>query len=191
MSPILSYPGGTIVVMRTDDFWAVIDRATADRPGSPGEVAKRAIAELAASDPAEIVAWGRHLDKVMVASGKEDLWAAAYLINGGCSEDGFDHFRGWLIANGRDVLARAVREPDSLAELPAVRAAAMNGAVFEAEEVLAIAGEAYQQVTGSPLPDSDVPVTKPDPAQLWDFDDEEEMARRLPRLAGLFLAPPE
>ena len=25
--------------MRTDDFWAVIDRATADRPGSPDEVA--------------------------------------------------------------------------------------------------------------------------------------------------------
>ena len=177
--------------MRTDDFWAVIDRATADRPGSPGEVAKRAVAELASRDPEEIVAWGRHLDKVMAASGKEDLWAAAYLINGGCSDDGFDHFRGWLIATGREVLARAVREPDSLAELPAVRAAALNGAVFEAEEVLSVADDAYLQATGAELPDSDVPVTKPDPAQLWDFDDEEEMARRLPRLAGLFLEPPE
>ena len=177
--------------MRTDDFWAVIDRATADRPGSPGEVAKRAVAELATRDPEEIVAWGRHLDKVMAASGKEDLWAAAYLINGGCSEDGFDHFRGWLIANGRAVLANAVREPDSLAELPAVRAAAMNGAVFEAEEVLSVAAEAYRQAAGAELPLSGVPATKPDPAQLWDFDDEEEMARRLPRLAGLFLEPPE
>ena len=177
--------------MRTDDFWAVIDTATADRPGSPGEVAKRAVAELAARDPEEIVAWGRHLDKVMAASGKEDLWAAAYLINGGCSEDGFDNFRGWLIANGRDVLARAVREPDSLAELPAVRAAALNGAVFEAEEVLAVAADAYREATGNELPPSGVPVTKPDPAQLWDFDDEEEMTRRLPRLAALFLEPPE
>lgn len=177
--------------MRTDDFWAVIDRATADRPGSPGEVATRAVAELATRDPAEIVAWGRHLDKVMAASGKEDLWAAAYLINGGCSEDGFDHFRGWLIANGRDVLARAVREPDSLAELPAVRAAAHSGAVFEAEEVLTVADEAHRQATGSALPGSGVQGARPDPAQLWDFDDEEEMARRLPRLAGLFLEPPE
>ena len=63
--------------MRTDDFWAVIDRATADRPASPGEVAKRATADLAARDPEEIVAWARHLDKVMVASGTQDLWAAA------------------------------------------------------------------------------------------------------------------
>ena len=177
--------------MRTDDFWAVIDRATADRPGSPGEVTKRAVAELASRDPEEIVAWGRHLDKVMAASGKEDLWAAAYLINGGCSDDGFDHFRGWLIANGREVLARAVRDPDSLADLPAVRAAALNGAVFEAEEVLSVAADAHLQATGSPLPDSGVPVSRPDPGQLWDFDDEEEMARRLPRLAGLFLEPPE
>jgi len=55
--------------MRTDDFWAVIDRATADRPGSPDEVARRATAELVERDPDEIVAWGRHLDKVLAASG--------------------------------------------------------------------------------------------------------------------------
>jgi hypothetical protein len=177
--------------MRTDDFWAVIDRATADRPGSPDEVARRATAELATRDPQEIVAWGRHLDKVMAASAKEDLWAAAYLINGGCSDDGFDHFRGWLVAQGRDVLACAVREPDSLAELPTVRAAATSGAVFEAEAVLSIADEAYEQVTGDELPPSDVTVTRPDSALLWDFDDEEEMTRRLPRLSALFLEPPD
>src|ERR1700733_10022611 len=156
--------------MRTDDFWAVIDRPTADRPGSPAEGAKRAIADLAARDPDEIVAWGRHLDKVMAASGKEDLWAAAYLINGGASEDGFDNFRGWLIAHGRDVLARAVREPDSLADLPTVRAAADTGAVFEAEEVLSIARDAYEQATGGELPPSEAPPTRPDPGDLWDFD---------------------
>ncbi|HEU4349106.1 MAG TPA: DUF4240 domain-containing protein [Actinoplanes sp.] len=178
--------------MRTDDFWAVIDRATADRPDSPGEVAKRAVAELATRDPREIVAWGRHLDKVMAASGTEDLWAAAYLINGGCSEEGFDHFRGWLIANGREVLARAVHEPDSLADLAAVRAAVTTGAVFEAEEVLSIAGEAYERAAGPGLPPAaEAPRTRPDAAELWDFDDEDEMARRLPRLAALFLAPPE
>ncbi|AGL15057.1 DUF4240 domain-containing protein [Actinoplanes sp. N902-109] len=177
--------------MRTDDFWAVIDRATADRPGSPDEVAKRAVAELATRDPGEIVAWGRHIDKVMAASGKEDLWAAAYLINGGCSDDGFDYFRGWLIANGRDVLARAVRDPDSLADLPAVRAAATTGAVFEAEEVLSIADRAYEQATGEELPPGEAPPGRPDPSMLWDFDDEEEMQRRLPRLSALFLEPPE
>ncbi|MEV6490141.1 DUF4240 domain-containing protein [Actinoplanes sp. NPDC051633] len=177
--------------MRTDDFWAVIARATADRPGSPAVVAERAVAELAGRDEQEIVAWGRHLDKVMAASSREDLWAAAYLINGGCSEEGFDAFRGWLIAHGREVVARSVKEPDSLAEMPAVRGAAASGAVFEAGEVLAIAQEAHRQATGSELPPSDVPVKRLDPAELWDFDDEDEMGKRLPRLAALFLEPPE
>jgi hypothetical protein len=177
--------------MRTDDFWAVLDRATADRPGSPDEVAKRATAELATCDPEEIVAWGRHLDKVMAASGKEDLWAAAYLINGGCSDDGFDYFRGWLIANGREVVARAVREPDSLADLPAVRAAADTGAVFEAEAVLSIAEEAYVEATGAEWPVAEAAPTRPEAADLWDFDNEDEMRRRLPRLSAMFLEPPD
>ena len=177
--------------MRTDDFWAVIARATADRPASPAEVATRAVADLASRDPEEIVAWGRHLDKVMAASGTEDLWAAAYLINGGCSDEGFDHFRGWLIAHGREMVARSVTSPDALAEMPSVRAAADSGAVFEAEEVLSIAAEAYEQATGSPLPEGEKRATRPDAADLWDFDDEDEMQRRLPRLSALFLAPPD
>lgn len=177
--------------MRTDDFWAVIGRATADRPASPAEVAKRAAADLATRDPEEIVAWARHLDKVMAASGTQDLWAAAYLINGGCSEEGFDSFRGWLIAHGREAVAQSVKSPDSLADVPAVRAAAENGAVFEAEEVLSIAEDAYRQATGSQMPLGEKPVTRPDAADLWDFDNEEEMQRRLPRLSALFLEPPE
>lgn len=177
--------------MRTEDFWAVIDRATADRPDSPDEVAKRAAGELATHDPEEIVAWDRHLGKVMAASGTEDLWAAAYLINGGCSDDGFDAFRGWLIAHGRSAVARAVADPDSLAEVPEVRAAATTGAVFEAEDVLSIGAEAYALATGGELPRSPARPTRPDAADLWDFDDEGEMRHRLPRLSALFLEPPE
>jgi hypothetical protein len=178
--------------MRTDDFWAVIDRATADRPASPAEVAERAVADLATREPDEIVAWARHLDKVLVASGTEDLWAAAYLINGGCTEEGFDNFRGWLVAHGRKAVAVSVQSPDVLAGMPAVRAAAENGAVFEAEEVLSIAARAYEKSTGEPLPTAaDRPRTRPEVADLWDFDDEDEMRRRLPRLSALFLEPPD
>jgi hypothetical protein len=177
--------------MRTDDFWAVIDRATADRPASPAEVAERAVAELAAGDPEEIVAWGRHLDKVMVASGTEDLWAAAYLINSGADEAGFDAFRGWLIAHGRKAVAAAVQKPDVLANVVVIKEAADTGAVFEAEEVLGIAARAYEEATGKPLPAEERPPTRPEVADLWDFDNEDEMRRRLPRLSALFLEPPD
>ncbi|MEU8660462.1 DUF4240 domain-containing protein [Actinoplanes philippinensis] len=177
--------------MRTDDFWAVIDRATADRPASPAEVAERAVAELASRDPEEIVAWGRHLDKVMVASGTEDLWAAAYLINSGADEAGFDAFRGWLIAHGRKAVAAAVQKPDVLANVVVIKEAADTGAVFEAEEVLGIAARAYEEATGQSLPAEERPSHRPPVADLWDFDNEDEMRRRLPRLSALFLEPPD
>ncbi|BCJ44946.1 hypothetical protein GCM10010168_84800 [Actinoplanes ianthinogenes] len=177
--------------MRTDDFWAVIDRATAERPASPAEVAERAVAELATHDPEEIVAWARHLDRVMVASGTEDLWAAAYLINSGADEAGFDAFRGWLIAHGRKAVAAAVQKPDVLANVVVIKQAADTGAVFEAEEVLGIAARAYQQATGDQLPPGEPARIRPEVADLWDFDNEDEMRRRLPKLSALFLEPPD
>jgi hypothetical protein len=75
--------------------------------------------------------------------------------------------------------------------VPAVQAAAESGTVFEAEEVLSIAAQAYAEATGADLPAEERPPTRPKADDLWDFDDEEEMQRRLPKLAALFLAPPD
>jgi hypothetical protein len=57
--------------------------------------------------------------------------------------------------------------------------------------VLSIANDAYLQATGSELPAWERPVTRPDASDLWDFDNEEEMQRRLPKLSELFLMAPE
>lgn len=176
--------------MRTDDFWAVIDRARAGDDGAARAIAVRAAADLAGRDVADIVGWQRHLQRVLAASHRADLWGAAYLINGGCSDDGFDYFRGWLLAQGREVFARAVSDPDSLAELPAVRQAALTGEEFEAEDMLRIADDAHRQATATELPPPAEPVVRPDVADFWDFDDEDEARRRLPRLAALFVEPP-
>ena len=51
---------------------------------------------------------------------RQELWGAAYLINGGCSDDGFVYFLGWLIAQGRDVYQAALPDPDSLVSHPSV-----------------------------------------------------------------------
>lgn len=40
---------------------------------------------------------------------------AAYVINGGCSDDGFIDFRSWLIAQGKAVYDAALADPESLA----------------------------------------------------------------------------
>ncbi|OSP39974.1 hypothetical protein B7767_28795 [Streptomyces sp. 13-12-16] len=119
----------------------------------------------------------------------DPLWAAAYVINGGCSDDGFDYFRGWLIAQGRETFERVVADPDALAELPVVRAAAAGGFDLECEETLGIVWNAHIVATGGQLPDDAFTIRYPEPDPAWNFDfgDHGEMTRRLPRLAALHL----
>jgi hypothetical protein len=175
--------------MNTNEFWALVDDARRDGGGADA-VAARAAAALATRDAADIVACDRHIRRVLAASQRADLWGAAYLVNGGCSDDGFDHFRGWLMTQGREAFARAVAEPDSLADLPVVRRAATTGEEFGCAAMLAIGHEAHLKKTGTELPPDPTPVVRPDTDDFWDFDDEEEVARRFPRLAAHFSQAP-
>jgi hypothetical protein len=174
--------------MDTHQFWELIDDAR--DPGADSEdVADRASALLATCPPDEIVATQHTLWDLMVRSYQSPLWAAAYMINGGCSDDGFDYFRGWLIAQGQDVFERALADPDTLADLPAIRAAAAVGTDVECEKTLTIAWDAHIAVTGAKLPENSFTIRYPplDPAWDFDFDDRAEMTRRLPRLAALYV----
>ncbi|WFE31652.1 DUF4240 domain-containing protein [Micromonospora sp. WMMD975] len=177
--------------MRTEDFWQLIDQARAGAGEEADAVAARAVALLAERDPEEIVGYAEHQRRVIAASYRVDLWGAAYLINGGASDDGFEYFRGWLMTQGRAVFARAVADPDSLAELPRVRAAALSGEEFECEDMLAAPWDAYRKATAAELPAGRERAPEPDLNDFWDFDDEDEARRRLPKLAALFVEPPE
>ena len=175
--------------MSTEEFWQLIAaaRRQAPAPGDSRAVTREATALLAARTAGEIVAAQQVLWDLMADSYTNSLWAAAYVINGGCSDDGFDYFRGWLIAQGRETFEAVVADPDALAQLPAVQAAAVEGLVLDREELLYIAWHAHLTATGEELPRGAFTIRRPelDPAWNFDFDDREEMARRLPRLAAL------
>ncbi|QWA25807.1 DUF4240 domain-containing protein [Streptomyces osmaniensis] len=181
--------------MNRQEFWDLVaaarDQVARDQVQAPypcEAIASAATALLASRPAEEIVAAERVLWDLMSESYSKPLWAAAYQINGGCSDDGFDYFRGWLIAQGREVFELAVAEPDALAELPVVQTAAALGIDLEGEDVLGIAWDAHIAATGNQLP-ADGPKTQYpqlDPDWNFSFDDRGEMARRLPRLAALF-----
>jgi hypothetical protein len=123
----------------------------------------------------------------LAESYRTDLWGAAYLINGGCSGDGFEYFRGWLLVQGRAVYERVVADPDALADLPAIQAAAAAGRDdIECEPALGIASDAHQAATGAELPPGAFTIHYPELEFDWDFDDDVEARRRLPRLMELY-----
>lgn len=148
-----------------------------------GQVAERALELLMRLPAPHVAELARASWELMAVSYRHDLWAAAYHLNGGCSDDGFEYFRGWLIAQGREVFDRAVADPDTLADVPAVREAANDGPELESEEMFGVAFLAYAELTGSAQP----PVTGryPDLGPAWDFDDADRMRQRMPRLAAL------
>jgi hypothetical protein len=47
----------------------------------------------------------------------DGLWAVAYDIGGGCSDDSFDDFRSWLISMGQQVYEAVLREPRKVYEV--------------------------------------------------------------------------
>lgn len=162
--------------MDDDAFWTLIEgNVVRDETGA---VEVSGLEEtLCARSIDDVAAFDRLFTKFLSRSYSWDLWGAAYLINGGCSDDGFEYFRGWLIAMGRRAYENALTSPDSLVEI-----AQENS---ECEDVLHVSSRAFERLTGGGEFQRE-PQSYPELGEGWDFDDEEEMKRRYPKLAARF-----
>lgn len=182
--------------MDTDTFWQLTDTArTADAP------LHEALVELLTARGEEaVLAFEIRMDVLDTAIDRWDIWAAAYLIGGGCSDDRFMDFKAGLIALGRAWHERVVRCPDDLAEHPDIQHALTTGveeAVFY-EEMGYAAAAAWERLTGDR--DSFYPALDHyrtthgigddqdhNMGEDFNFDNADEMRQRLPRLAALYL----
>lgn len=103
--------------MDEQQFWAIINAAKT-AAGNDVEARPSALGvQLSSLDLKDIQKFQRSYDELILRSNRWDLWGAAYVMNGGCSDDGFRYFRDWLISEGQEVFERALSNPDSLAEL--------------------------------------------------------------------------
>jgi len=89
-------------------FWSLIGQAR--RPGQLHE-------ELSRLPDEQLLSFERLHAAYMNRAYTWGLWGAAYVINGGCSDDTFEYFRAALISLGRNVYERALADPDSLADV--------------------------------------------------------------------------
>lgn len=129
--------------MNEDQFWQIIERAKAEDDEEQIELIQGALAKLA---PEDILEFQRIFERFHRVSYRTDLWGAAYLMNGGASDDGFDYFRGWLIAQGKKVFEAALENPDSLADI--VPEGAEADFEFELEDMLYIGRDPWMEKTG-------------------------------------------
>ncbi|MFO0660425.1 MAG: DUF4240 domain-containing protein [Polyangiaceae bacterium] len=160
--------------MTEDEFWGLIAKHITD---DGGEICVDELVEvLSKKSVEEVIDFDKWLTHCRANAYSWRLWGAAYTINGGCSDDGFDYFRGWLIAKGRKVYESALQDPDSLVSHT------VEGGIHECEDLLYVPQSVYEMLMGdnAQLPYPGVVV--PELGEKWDFDDDDEMRRRYPKL---------
>jgi len=177
--------------MTDAEFWAHVSASRPRRYDADAHGDQLA-ARLAKLPEPDILDFVQHWNAASARAYRRDLWGAAYLVNGGCSDDGFQYFRWWLILQGRAAFDAALADPDSLAEV-------LDGE-SEVETQADPGRDAWFRATGTVEDDDGYAayerallfrhprgVAEPPLAPRWDFDDDAEVRRRLPRLAEAYL----
>ena len=177
--------------MTEPEFWAHV-RAARPRRYDPEAHADALAARLARLPEGDILDFVHHWEGASARAYRRDLWGAAYLVNGGCSDDGFQYFRWWLILQSREGYEAALADPDTLAEV-------LDGET-DVEAEVAPGMDAWFAATGTRVGDTGYEAFNrallfrhpkrpalPPLAPRWDFDDDAEVRRRFPRLAAAYL----
>lgn len=170
--------------MNVEQFWQLVAESRSDfdlgrRDGNMQRQAERLVKLLSALPDREVMEFQRIFAEQFHRAYRWDLWGAAYVIEGGCSDDGFTDFRYWLISMGRDIFEAALADPDSLASVAAgsgIEDCAFEEFGYLAAEVLEGRAIILDEVEAPPSPSEPT-------GRRWE---EAELPGRLPKLWAQF-----
>lgn len=170
------------------EFWKIIDATAAAETGGERQLAdlRQRLAKLPDADLASFI---RVYDRLMVRTYDWGLWGATYVAHGGASDDAFEDFRKWLIAQGRETFEKVAADPDALAEILA--AGQDSEATFE--EFSYLFADIWTERTGKPI--TDLPkvadaLYPPEPRGEPFDEDPDHLAARYPKLWARFSEEP-
>ena len=180
----------TAEMMDEEQFWAIVQTAV-DEAGDDEdeylEVVKRELSKLSLK---EMIGFRLRTDKLLYDSYTSEMWCAGYLMNGGCSDDGFEYFRLWVISRGRKVYEAAMANPDNLIDYIGDDD---EMDFFEFELFWYVALEAFEEAVDAELYDyvdddnfKTCEGNYPNFEFNWEEDDPESMQKLCPRLFEKF-----
>lgn len=169
--------------MDEDRFWHIIEIAKRDSEDLDDLVQNitKHIKNLPLED---VIGFNLQEEKLRFDSYTSEMWCAGYILNGGCSDDSFEYFRCWIIAQGRDLFYKAKENPDTLYEL-------YDSEIeyYDFEDLMYVASEVFEERTGKDIIDfldyeqfTFHEGNHPDFEFNWIEDDEESMRKICPRL---------
>ncbi|MBL8552046.1 MAG: DUF4240 domain-containing protein [Hyphomonadaceae bacterium] len=156
--------------MSEEEFWELVGYAP-----DPNQQLALLENRLRALPPHDIMQFCLALRQELNRAHIQPLWAAAYIMCGAGSEEGFDCFKAWVMLQGRDYFEAALTDPDCLADIPEIDYSVC-------EHFLVLADHVHHDLTGE-YPDY-APSPRPHLAftDRWDFDFVEGIRESLPRL---------
>jgi len=154
-------------------FWELIGDGLANQP--IGERLDTLPERLAAFKATAIRDFEKILHAIEARAYRWDVWALAYLLQGGCSDDAFEDFRGWLILQGRQVFEGAIADPDGF---DVALHTGMAGGINGLRDAVSIA---YEMRQGKAMKPVKIPLTEISGPSIA----EEDFAVALPRIAAL------
>ena len=163
--------------MDENQFWTLVDEAKA-RSAAQLDQRPAALEAVLSTLPLEsIQTFQRRYEQLLIKANSWKLWAAAHIMNGGCSDDGFRYFRDWLISEGKALFERAIEDPDSLSSVP-------RREYFDLESFGYAALRAFEKKGGGEL-ERDFRVEMAQPTgEEWQ---EGDLPTLLPRLSAKYL----
>ena len=97
--------------MLIDDFWAMVDESHRQAAGNKEKQIEWLRQDLSEHTSDIIKRYCVYLMGLLKKACTEEIWAAYYLMNGGYQEWGFEDFRYYIIAQGRDFWEATLADP--------------------------------------------------------------------------------
>jgi len=102
--------------MNIDQFWDIVGRVNAAAPGDMDAKCALLADALRQLSREEVRSFASHFSDCYFLAYQWEIWDAAWLIKGRCSDDKFSDFRATLISLGRAPFEAALANADSLAD---------------------------------------------------------------------------
>ena len=155
--------------MQIEQFWSLIEQSKGGASDCE-EQAQNLTSLLEALEPDEITGFDQQMRMRLVETYRWDLWAVAYIICGGCSDDSFEYFRCWLVSQGREFYEAVLVSPERAAE----RVEA--GEEPECELLLYAAWYAFENKMGKEIPPATESAYPSEPlGEPWTDEDLERL----------------
>jgi hypothetical protein len=133
-------------LMEEDKFWAMIQSSYENSRSDYEEQQGQLTIELRKLPLQDLISFDNRFRELRGRAYDWQLWAAIYIIHGGCGDDSFTDFRDWVISQGKEFYYKTISNPESLVEVE-------NDKIeIEWEGMGYIPNTVFEEITGEEIP---------------------------------------